>query len=60
MAALPTLSYMDFRAGTIIGDAIYWVLKFKHIFGYNMETHAMYYIEYPAELNYILKEFSWY
>lgn len=33
MAALPTLSYVEFRPGTIIGDAIYWVLKFKHIFG---------------------------
>ena len=55
MCVLPSLSYVEFRPGTIVGNVMYWVMSVNHLFSFNMIDSSMSYIEQPHEVDTILR-----
>ena len=55
MCVLPSLSYVEFRPGTIVGNVMYWLMSVNHLFSFNMIDSSMSYIEQPHEVDTILR-----
>ena len=55
VCVLPSLSYVKFRPGTIVGNVMYSILSVNHLFSFNMIDSSMSYIEQPHEVDTILR-----
>jgi hypothetical protein len=55
MYVLETVSSVEFRPGTIIGDMIYWVLKLKHQYRFSLTDGSTSCIKTPPVLDAMLR-----
>uniref|UniRef100_A0A0D9XHR1 F-box domain-containing protein n=1 Tax=Leersia perrieri TaxID=77586 RepID=A0A0D9XHR1_9ORYZ len=49
MASSPAPSEIDSRPGILVGNAMYWPLKSKHILAFELGTSRLYHIKCPSE-----------